>query len=121
MPVATDYFTKWTGPYMLKTGTAATKLVEEFIIRFGVPRLHSETSSRPAVFVCHQLDIDKTRTTPLHQHEIMCCVTTQMELLAVAIAISVKRFHHYLYCWPFKIRTDHGALRWLANFKTPEI
>ncbi|KAK3742155.1 hypothetical protein QZH41_007827 [Actinostola sp. cb2023] len=40
------------------------------------------------------------------------------ELLAIVSA--VKRFHHYLYGRPFLIRTDHGALRWLINFKNPE-
>lgn len=45
------------------------------------------------------------------------CVTRR-ELLA--IVDSVKHFHHYLYGRPVTIRTDHGALRWLLNFKNPE-
>ncbi|PIK35202.1 Retrovirus-related Pol polyprotein from transposon [Apostichopus japonicus] len=45
------------------------------------------------------------------------CVTRK-ELLA--IVASVKHFHHYLYGAKFLIRTDHGALRWLTNFKNPE-
>ena len=45
------------------------------------------------------------------------CVTRR-ELLAIVLA--VKHFHHYLYGRPFLIRSDHGALRWLLNFKTPE-
>ncbi|KAK7478694.1 hypothetical protein BaRGS_00030079, partial [Batillaria attramentaria] len=46
------------------------------------------------------------------------CVTRR-ELLAVIE--SVKNFHHYLYGTPepFLIRTDHGALRWLLNFRRP--
>ena len=45
------------------------------------------------------------------------CVTRK-ELLAVIKA--VQQFHHYLYGSHFLIRSDHGALRWLANFKSPE-
>lgn len=45
------------------------------------------------------------------------CVTRR-ELLA--IVISIKHFHHYLYGRRFTVRTDHGALRWLLNFKNPE-
>ena len=45
------------------------------------------------------------------------CVTRR-ELLAVVQ--SIKHFHHYLYGQTFKVRTDHGALRWLLNFKNPE-
>ncbi len=40
------------------------------------------------------------------------------ELLAVVEA--VKHCHHYLYGGHFRIRTDHGALRWLLSFKSPE-
>jgi hypothetical protein len=32
----------------------------------------------------------------------------------------VKHFHHYVYGSHFTIRTDHGALNWLRNFKNPE-
>lgn len=45
------------------------------------------------------------------------CVTRR-ELLA--IVMSIKRFHHYLYGRRFTVRTDHGVLRWLLNFKNPE-
>ena len=45
------------------------------------------------------------------------CVTRK-ELLAVVSA--VKRFHHYLYGRQFLVRSDHGALKWLLNFKNPE-
>ena len=45
------------------------------------------------------------------------CVTRR-ELLAVVS--SIKQFHHYLYGRHFLVRTDHGALRWLLNFKNPE-
>ena len=45
------------------------------------------------------------------------CVTRR-ELLA--IVLSVKNFHHYLYGRPFIVRSDHGALKWLLNFRKPE-
>ena len=45
------------------------------------------------------------------------CVTRR-ELLAVVE--SIKHCHHYLYGSHFTVRTDHGALRWLLNFKNPE-
>ena len=44
------------------------------------------------------------------------CVTRK-ELLAVVS--SVKLFQHYLYGRRFLVRSDHGALRWLLNFRNP--
>ena len=41
--------------------------------------------------------------------------TTRKELLAVVA--SVKQFHHYLYGQEFVIRSDHGSLRWILNFR----
>ena len=72
--VVSDYFTKWTESYPIPNQEAATvaeKLVSEFICRFGVPReLHSDqgTNFESKVFgeICKLLDIQKTRTTPLH-------------------------------------------------------
>ena len=72
--VVSDYFTKWTESYAVPNQEAATvaeKLVSEFICRFGVPReLHSDqgTDFELKVFgeICKLLDIEKTRTTPLH-------------------------------------------------------
>ena len=45
------------------------------------------------------------------------CVTRR-ELLAIVNAI--KHFHNYLYGRRFTVRTDHGSLRWLLNFKLVE-
>ena len=45
------------------------------------------------------------------------CVTRK-ELLAVVTFL--KHFRQYLIGRQFTIRTDHGALTWLKNFKTPE-
>ena len=44
--------------------------------------------------------------------------TTRRELLSVAC--SIKHFHSYLYGRHFKVRSDHGSLRWLMNFKICE-
>ena len=43
---------------------------------------------------------------------------TRKELLAVVYA--VEQFRPYLYGQQFLLRTDHGALQWLCNFKSPE-
>ncbi|MCG7879813.1 MAG: RNase H-like domain-containing protein, partial [Candidatus Thiodiazotropha endolucinida] len=45
------------------------------------------------------------------------CVTRK-ELLAVVNY--VKHFRHYLYGKQFLLRTDHGSLKWIMNFKNPE-
>ena len=45
------------------------------------------------------------------------CVTRR-ELLAVIFAL--KHFKPYIYGRAITLRTDHGALRWLTNFKDPE-
>ena len=52
----------------------------------------------------------------LSKPERRYCVTRK-ELLAVVQ--SVKHFHHYIYGTKFSVRTDHNALRWLMNFKSP--
>ena len=43
---------------------------------------------------------------------------TRREMLAVMYF--VKHFRHYLLGKEFLLRTDHGSLRWLFNFKNPE-
>ena len=53
----------------------------------------------------------------LNKAERRYCVTRR-ELLA--IINFVKHFKHYLYGRKFLIRTDHGSLRWLLNFRSPE-
>ena len=44
--------------------------------------------------------------------------TTRKELMAVVL--SIKHHHHYLYGRRFRVRSDHGSLRWLINFKICE-
>ena len=53
----------------------------------------------------------------LSKSERNYCVTRR-ELLAVVTYL--KHFKQYLYGRHVTVRTDHGALRWLTNFKQPE-
>ena len=53
----------------------------------------------------------------LTKQERRYCVTRR-ELLAIVDAL--KHFHVYLYGVHFTVRTDHGSLRWLLNFKNLE-
>ena len=53
----------------------------------------------------------------LSKEERRYCVTRK-EMLAIVYFL--KYFRHYLYGRKFKVRTDHGALRWLMNFKDPQ-
>ena len=57
-----------------------------------------------------------TSVTPNKVGEEVVCM--RKELLALVAAVS--HFHYYLYWRHIKIRTDHGALKWLINFKNPE-
>ena len=67
-------FTKWTESYPLKNITAetvASTLVDQFIYRFGVPKIiHSDQGAQftSQLFqeLCKLLGIDKTRTTAFH-------------------------------------------------------
>jgi hypothetical protein len=70
--VITDYFTKWTEAYALpnqKAETVAKAIVENFCVRFGMPRvLHSDLGSnfesRLFSEMCSLLGVRKTHTTP---------------------------------------------------------
>ena len=53
----------------------------------------------------------------LTKPERQYCVT-QRELLAVVTFI--QQYRPYLVCRRFTLRTDHGSLTWLRNFKEPE-
>ena len=53
----------------------------------------------------------------LSKQERRYCVTRR-ELLAVVTFI--RHFRHYLLGCHFELRTDHGSLIWLQNFKEPE-
>ncbi len=56
-------------------------------------------------------------STSLSKSERNYCVTRR-ELLAVVTFL--KKYRHYIGGRKVKVRTDHGSLRWLCNFKNPE-
>ena len=72
--IVADYFTKWAEAYAIpnqEAVTIASKLVNEFITRFGVPRqIHTDQGrsfeSKLFKAVCELLDVEKTRTTAFH-------------------------------------------------------
>ena len=72
--VVSDYFTKWTEAYAIpnqEAMTVAKVFVEEFVMRFGVPRLLHTDQGRnfeSELFkeLCELLGICKTRTTAFH-------------------------------------------------------
>jgi hypothetical protein len=53
----------------------------------------------------------------LNHAQRVYCVTFR-ELLAVVKFL--KHFRHYILGRPFTVRTDHGSLRWLMNFREVE-
>ena len=53
----------------------------------------------------------------LDKHQMKYNVTRR-ELLAVITFI--HQFKHYLLGKQFLLRTDHGSLKWLFNFKDPQ-
>ncbi|KRX56699.1 Retrovirus-related Pol polyprotein from transposon 17.6, partial [Trichinella sp. T9] len=53
----------------------------------------------------------------LSKTERKCCAT-RWEMLALVLAL--KQFRCFFYGRKFTVRTDHGILSWLRNFKEPE-
>ncbi|KAJ8037468.1 hypothetical protein HOLleu_18285 [Holothuria leucospilota] len=116
----------WTEETQLAFQKLKTALTEAPVLSFPLPKgqfiIDADASNHGlgAVLSQEQNGIEKpvsyySRT--LSKAEEKYCVTRK-ELLAVVSA--VKRFHHYVYGRHFLLRTDHGALRWLLNFKNPE-
>lgn len=70
--VVSDYFTRWSEEYVIpnqEAVTVAKKLVEEFVLKLGVPRsIHSDQGRHfeYSLFreMCNLLQMNKTRTTP---------------------------------------------------------
>ena len=53
----------------------------------------------------------------LTKQERQYCATCRKML---ALVWAVQYFKSYLWGRPFKVRTDHSALKWLKNFKDPQ-
>ena len=106
--------------------TLKEKLTESPVL--GYPReagefvLDTDASGEGLGAVLHQVQEGKEVvisyfSRALSPSERRYCVTKR-ELLAVVAAL--KHFHHYLFGQSFVIRTDHGSLKWLMNFRNPE-
>ena len=83
--------------------------------------LDADASDHAAGFVLSQIQDGEEKVlaygskTFSHQERKYC--VTRKELLAVVRG--VKRFKKYVYGRHFTVRSDHGSLQWLKNFKAP--
>ena len=84
--------------------------------------LHTDASDHGIRAVLSHLQDGKEQVVAyysrvLHKAEPRYCVMMK-ELLGVVEG--VHNFQHYLYGIKLIVRTDHGALQWLLNFKNLE-
>ena len=119
--VAIDYFTKWPEAFPVpdvKAETIAQGLVETVISRFGVPReIHSDqgTCFEAAVFqeVMKLLQIQKTRTTPLHPQSnglVERFNRTLWSMLSKVVSENQKDWDKWLPCVLLAYRaTEHST------------
>jgi len=91
----------WTKPFILDTDASDT----------GIGAVLSQCQSDGSEHVIAYAS--RLLTKPERNY----CVTRK-ELLAVVTFL--HHFRHYLLSKPFMVRTDHGALTWLQNFRSPE-
>jgi len=117
---------KWSDSCQVAFDTLKQKLVQAPILAFprdeGEFVLDTDASGTALGAVLNQIQGGEEKTIlyfsrSLSRAERNYCVTRR-ELLAVIEAI--KHCHHYLWGRDFLIRSDHGALRWITNFKRPE-
>ncbi|KAL5004068.1 hypothetical protein ScPMuIL_017524, partial [Solemya velum] len=116
----------WTNECQKAFEKLKTALISSPILSYPQPEgkliLDTDASGVAMGSVLSQIQEGKEKvlgyySTCFSKSERRYCVTRR-ELLAVINA--VKHFHHYLYGRHFLVRSDHGALRWLLNFKIPE-
>ena len=91
----------WTKPFILDTDACET----------GIGAVLSQSSMDSSEHVIAYAS--RLLTKPERNYCVMC-----KELLAVVTFLN--HFRHYLISKPFTIRTDHGTLIWLQNFRSPE-
>ena len=91
----------WSSPFVLDTDASDTG------IGAVLSQIHQDGSEHVIAYA--------NRT--LNKAERNYCVTRK-ELLAVVTFM--KHFRQYLVGDNFTVRTDHGALAWLQNFRSPE-
>lgn len=104
-----------------------SKLMKSPVLSYPDPKggefvLDTDESNRAIGAVLSQMQDGEEKVIGYLSHalgkaETIYCVTRK-ELLAIVEA--VKHFHCYLYGRRFRLRTDHGSLRWLLNFKDIE-
>ena len=99
-----------SAPILGYPDTNETFILDTDASGFGVGSVLSQIQNDKEVVIAY---FSKSLNKPERNY----CVTRR-ELLAVVK--SIKHFHHYLYGVLFLVRTDHGALNWLLNFKNPE-
>ena len=116
----------WTDTCTKAFETLKQKLTESPILThpdFSQPFILDTDASDVAIAAVLSQKIDGIEhaiafaSRTLSKSEKKYCVTRK-ELLA--LVHFVKYFKHYLYGKQFLLRTDHGSLRWLLNFKNPE-
>ncbi len=117
---------KWTGECATAFAELKSRLVSSPILAFpdhSLPfTLDTDASHVGVGAVLSQVQNGQERviayaSRTLAKAERRYCVTRK-ELLAVVTFI--RHFRHHLLGQHFLLRTDHGSLRWLQQFKEPE-
>lgn len=99
-----------TAPILSYPRIGVKFLLDTDASKFGIGAVLSQEKDDKEVVTAYA-----SRT--LNRAEQNYCVTRR-ELLAIVTFL--KHFRHYLYGQEVTVRTDHGALTWLMQFKNPE-
>ncbi len=117
---------KWTPDCQAAFEKLTTALVNSPILAYpqqeGQMVLDTDASGFAIGSVLSQVQGAQEKVIAYYSHALKkeeqnYCVTRR-EMLA--IIGSLKKFRHYLIGRRVKVRTDHGSLRWLLQFKNPE-